>query len=166
MTASSSVAGTSLPETWASRSAADFAIPATTQNFTGDFKKKERVDHNGNALGLYQITDGNYVNDGVQANALDQITGTTANEALYGLGGDDALLGQAGDDYIDGGAGNDQIMGGLGSDRLLGGDGNDWIVGHGQGAVRNPTSLNFTPPRPVKATDALAANEEALACAA
>jgi trimeric autotransporter adhesin len=126
----------------------NFALPQTTQNYIGDFKKKERVDQNGNPTGLYEIVSGNYVNDGYQANALDQITGTSVNEAIYGLGGDDALLGRGGDDYIDGGAGNDVLQGGLGSDRLLGGEGDDFIDGHFQGSLSNPSNVNFVPATP------------------
>jgi trimeric autotransporter adhesin len=130
----------------------NFALPNTTQNYIGDFTKKERVDQNGNPTGYYEIVNGNYVNGGSQANALDQITGTSVNEAIYGLGGDDALLGRGGEDYIDGGAGNDVLQGGLGSDRLLGGDGDDFIDGHFQGSLSNPTNLNFVPATPPAGT--------------
>jgi trimeric autotransporter adhesin len=130
----------------------NFALPQTTLNYIGDFTKKERVDQNGNPTGYYEIVNGNYVNGGSQPDALDQITGTSINEAIYGLGGDDALLGRGGEDYIDGGAGNDVLQGGLGSDRLLGGDGDDFIDGHFQGSLSNPTNVNFLPATPPAGT--------------
>jgi pimeloyl-ACP methyl ester carboxylesterase len=88
----------------------NFALPATTQNYVGDFTKKIVRDAEGNLTNTYEMLGGNYVADvdaGPQLGAADQIVGLFGNEAFYGLGGDDALLGREGDDSLDGGAGND-----------------------------------------------------------
>ena len=128
----------------------DFALPESTQTFNGDFKKKLTLDDGGNPTNNYEIVDGNYVDDGVAAGALDQITGTAASEAFYGLGGDDAILGRAGDDLIFGGDGADVLHGGLGHDRILGGDGIDLIYGSSAGELPNPSSDDFVPPAPTR----------------
>lgn len=120
---------------------ADMPVPVTSQNYLGDFIKK----NNGTT---YEFSGNNYVADGVQQDAADQITGSIGNEAFYGLGGDDAILAREGDDYLDGGAGSDVLMGGLGADRILGGAGDDLIYGSSQGALNNPTAVDFTPPVP------------------
>ena len=63
--------------------------------------------------------------------SIEDITGSSYNDALtgdanpnrlYGSAGNDALYGNAGDDYLDGGDGNNQ---------LFGGDGNDWLSSSG-----------------------------------
>lgn len=69
-----------------------------TATLTGDFVKAND--------GTYYVMDGdNYAKAGIQANALDLISGTAGNDVIDGLGGDDALSGMAGDDYIQGGNG-------------------------------------------------------------
>jgi Ca2+-binding RTX toxin-like protein len=47
------------------------------------------------------------------------ITGTPANDYIYGAANNDILNGDSGDDIIDGGGGNDTVDGGAGNDRLV-----------------------------------------------
>ena len=70
----------------------------------GDFVKKT------NAEGTVYLkgSDGNYVDDGVDAGANDLITGTDAPNLIRGLRGNDALVGLGGNDVIEGGDGVDQ----------------------------------------------------------
>ena len=65
--------------------------------------------------------------------SIEDITGSSYNDALtgdanpnrlYGSAGNDVLYGNVGDDYLDGGDGNNQ---------LFGGDGNDWLNSSGSG---------------------------------
>ena len=58
----------------------------------------------------------------------DTIHGGAGDDVIYGGSGDDTIDGGAGNDYIDGGAGNDYIDGGAGADTIYGGEGNDIIV--------------------------------------
>jgi hypothetical protein len=53
------------------------------------------------------------------------LTGTGANERLYGYGGNDTITGGDGADLIRGGAGNDTLSGGDGNDVLIDGNGSD-----------------------------------------
>lgn len=126
----------------------DIALPATTHNVLGDFEKKLKLDEQGNPTRFYEFVGDNYVSNGVQVGARDQITGTFANEAIYGLGGDDAILGRGGDDLIFGGDGGDVLQGGLGRDRILGEAGSDIIYGSSAGQLPNPTRDDFAPPLP------------------
>ncbi len=66
------------------------------------------------------------------------ISGTEAEDSLYGGIGDDIIDGAAGDDYVTGEAGSDVLRGGRGDDglfgrsgddSLLGGAGDDWLLG-------------------------------------
>lgn len=151
--AAAGLSGTILVKQWAAGDlglALAAAAPATAPAnvFTGDFIKKA----NDAATQLLLGADGNYVNGGSQAGALDLITGTTGADLIMGLGGDDALLGRAGDDRIDGGDGNDVLMGGLGRDTLNGGAGNDLIYGSSEGLLTYSTSVDWAPlpsPNPV-----------------
>lgn len=68
----------------------------------------------------------------------DDITGTEADERIFGFGQDDDIDGGEGNDTLNGDDGNDEIFGrtgddvlrgGNGVDRLVGGEGNDLIVG-------------------------------------
>ena len=126
--------------------------PATSVNpstpFIGDF-----VKHKNEAGDRYLLgTDGNYVANGFQANALDLITGTSGADRIQGLGGDDALLGRDGADLVEGGGGNDVIMGGLGADTLKGGSGGDLIYGSSNGLLDYWLTIHddpITPPDPV-----------------
>ena len=72
------------------------------------------------------------------------VTGTAANDRLYGdaagntmlgLGGDDQLYGEHGDDDISGGDGNDLLSAGWGNDRLDGGAGDDRLESLGEGSA-------------------------------
>jgi Ca2+-binding RTX toxin-like protein len=67
---------------------------------------------------------------------VENATGTSGSDGLYGNafanrliggGGADYLAGGAGDDTLEGGDGDDILIGEAGNDRLLGGDGNDTI---------------------------------------
>ena len=60
---------------------------------------------------------------------VDTITGSWADEVIFGKEGNDTLAGLGGDDRIDGGDGDDSINGGDGQDVLTGGDGQDTIDG-------------------------------------
>ena len=55
------------------------------------------------------------------------ITGTDADDILYGTAGDDVICGLGGNDVIDGRGGNDIIYGGPGDDTISGSWGNDEI---------------------------------------
>ena len=75
-----------------------------------------RVSH---AFGLY---GGFTIANGV---TIENGSGGSGNDKLFGNDAANVLNGNAGDDTIDGGAGNDTIVGGAGKDLLLGGAGND-----------------------------------------
>ncbi|HZF94524.1 MAG TPA: M10 family metallopeptidase C-terminal domain-containing protein [Allosphingosinicella sp.] len=75
-----------------------------------------RVSH---AFGLY---GGFTIANGV---TIENGSGGSGNDRLFGNDAANVLNGNAGDDTIDGGAGNDTIVGGAGKDLLLGGAGND-----------------------------------------
>ncbi|MFM2450655.1 MAG: hypothetical protein RIS44_3105 [Pseudomonadota bacterium] len=111
----------------------------------GDFKKKVTPD--GKSYVKDPIT-GNYVKDGDQADALDEIVGTAGADVIRLMGGNDFGAGGAGDDQVEGGTGNDYLVGGAGSDILNGGDGEDKVYGSGILAVPRPDSVDFTPPAP------------------
>ena len=119
--------------------------PATT--LSGDFKKM--IDGHGTpstADDTYVIANGNYVDDGAEADALDLISGTAGHDVIDGKGGDDELSGMAGDDRIEGGNGSDVIQGGLGQDTINGGIGDDVIYGSSDMAITKPTQVDFTKP--------------------
>jgi Ca2+-binding RTX toxin-like protein len=59
----------------------------------------------------------------------DSLTGSAANNYLYGYGGNDTLKGLDGDDGLYGYAGNDTLRGGNDDDSLGAGDGNDAVYG-------------------------------------
>ena len=121
------------------------AAPAVT--LAGDFKKK--IDDQGTpgeSDGTYVIVNGNYVEDGVEANALDLLIGTGGNDVIDGKGGDDALTGKGGDDYLIGGNGSDAIQGGLGKDTIIGGIGDDIIYGSSDDVINLPEEVDFTKP--------------------
>ena len=60
----------------------------------------------------------------------DFITGSIANDLLYGDGGNDTLRGNAGNDTLYGDAGNDTLEGNAGNDLLYGDGGNDTLRGN------------------------------------
>ncbi len=82
----------------------------------------------------------------------DVLSGSDAQDTLYGAYGDDVvsgglnddkLYGGAGDDVLDGGAGNDTLEGGSGADMLDGGAGNDTLKGgSGDDALSGGGGLN------------------------
>ncbi len=59
--------------------------------------------------------------------SIENLTGSTHNDALTGDAGANRLDGNAGDDRIWGGDGNDTLIGGHGADVLAGGQGNDTV---------------------------------------
>jgi Ca2+-binding RTX toxin-like protein len=118
------------------------APPVTSSTLTGDFiKKLNPADPT-----RYLFSGGNYVADGVDANANDVITGSGADETLQGNGGHDALAGLGGADLIDGGEGNDLLLGGSGADTLNGGAGIDFIFGSGAGGLNYLVHPSDQPP--------------------
>lgn len=63
-------------------------------------------------------------------NAFGNImSGSDANDRIYGLNGNDKLYGEAGRDVLIGGSGNDSLFGEAGVDRLYGGANNDLLRG-------------------------------------
>ncbi|HIU17042.1 MAG TPA: hypothetical protein IAB01_01175 [Candidatus Avidesulfovibrio excrementigallinarum] len=76
--------------------------------------------------GLTGRDDGNDTITGSSAD--DVIFGQEGNDTIHGGAGDDVIYGGSGNDTIHGGAGNDYIDGGAGNDMLYGGAGNDIIV--------------------------------------
>lgn len=114
---------------------------------SGDFKKlidtKDPTNADDDEL---QVLDGNYVNDGIEADALDLLTGTGGNDVIDGKGGSDAILGKAGDDYLIGGTGGDYLLGGLGKDTLIGGSGDDLLYGSHDTTLTLPTNPDHEPP--------------------
>jgi Ca2+-binding RTX toxin-like protein len=66
------------------------------------------------------------------------VTGTDADETLYGFAGNDLLQGGAGNDIMYGNRGNDTLRGGLGDDTLYGGADSDlFIVESGTDTIRD-----------------------------
>ncbi len=122
--------------------AGDATAPVTTNTLTGDFIKAKNEAGTALLLGDGGI---NYVNGGVQAGALDLITGSDVADRIQGLDGDDALLGLAGDDVIEGGEGNDVLEGGLGRDTITGGNGNDFIYGSSNGFLTYSVFTDWAP---------------------
>jgi Ca2+-binding RTX toxin-like protein len=73
-----------------------------------------------------------------QVSAVEVVTGSELQDALFGGAGPDALSGGAGDDFLFGHAeadtlsgdgGNDRLDGGIGNDTLRGGSGDDLLIG-------------------------------------
>jgi Ca2+-binding RTX toxin-like protein len=66
------------------------------------------------------------------------VTGTDADETLYGFAGNDLLQGNAGNDIMYGNRGNDTLRGGLGDDTLYGGADSDlFIVEFGTDTIKD-----------------------------
>lgn len=61
---------------------------------------------------------------------VDQITGSTGNDRLFGNKGADLIDAMAGKDVIFGGDDNDAIEGNVGDDKVRGGRGNDELAGN------------------------------------
>jgi Ca2+-binding RTX toxin-like protein len=65
---------------------------------------------------------------GVRNVFIDNVTGTAADETIYGGASTDILRGEGGNDRLVGGQGADNLWGGLGNDELTGGFGKDAFV--------------------------------------
>ncbi|WP_421577609.1 calcium-binding protein [Shinella sp. M31] len=61
--------------------------------------------------------------------SIENLTGTSFADTLFGNSADNQLDGRAGDDTLSGYRGNDGVRGGLGNDTLSGGDGTDALYG-------------------------------------
>ncbi|MDK1373383.1 MULTISPECIES: calcium-binding protein [unclassified Sinorhizobium] len=74
--------------------------------------------------------------------AIENLVGSSYNDALTGNTGANTLDGRAGNDTLDGGLGNDSLTGGAGADRLYGRGGTDTAsyAGATAGVVANLTS--------------------------
>jgi len=59
----------------------------------------------------------------------DSVTGSGADDIIFGGAGNDTLLGGAGFDLLRGGLGDDSLLGGTGDDTLRGAEGNDVLIG-------------------------------------
>lgn len=62
------------------------------------------------------------------AGDMENITGGSGDDQLYGNDYDNLILGGAGNDNIEGGLGSDKIIAGIGNDRVDGGPGLDYLV--------------------------------------
>ncbi|WP_376878334.1 calcium-binding protein [Albirhodobacter sp. R86504] len=62
-------------------------------------------------------------------NGSNVLQGNNGNDSLYGGGGNDRLVGGNGDDLLVGQLGNDTLFGGSGNDRLMGQQGDDSVYG-------------------------------------
>lgn len=74
------------------------------------------------------ILTGNTGLTGTGNGLANEITGSIANDRLYGLDGDDVLDGSTGADTLDGGAGNDTFFADNDFDDVIGGSGVDRVV--------------------------------------
>ncbi|RQH18863.1 calcium-binding protein [Okeania hirsuta] len=63
------------------------------------------------------------------SSANDLIFGGEGKDELFGEGGNDILYGNKDTDFLNGGLGDDILYGGKGTDLLNGGDGNDTLIG-------------------------------------
>ncbi len=59
----------------------------------------------------------------------DQVTGSTANDFVYGNDGEDLILGELGNDSLFGGKDKDLLTGDQGDDFLSAGQDADWLIG-------------------------------------
>ena len=69
--------------------------------------------------------------EGDKLNAVENVDGTAAGDAITGDAGRNELSGEGGDDRVDGAGGSDIVSGGAGRDDLHGGAGNDILEGDG-----------------------------------
>ncbi len=74
------------------------------------------------------IAYGTIIENATGGSAADAIFGNRVDNALQGGRGNDVLSGLVGADLLRGGAGNDRLTGGLGNDTLTGGSGADTFV--------------------------------------
>jgi hypothetical protein len=77
---------------------------------------------------ILALADGGVAGFNNGTDESEVLSGSLADDQIYGNGGDDQIDGRAGMDYIYGGAGNDVIDGGAGSDIISGDDGDDVIA--------------------------------------
>nr|WP_198151195.1 calcium-binding protein [Kibdelosporangium sp. MJ126-NF4]CEL12778.1 Alkaline phosphatase [Kibdelosporangium sp. MJ126-NF4]CTQ98464.1 Alkaline phosphatase (EC 3.1.3.1) [Kibdelosporangium sp. MJ126-NF4] len=63
------------------------------------------------------------------ADGIEVVVGSTADDVLLGGPGNDRFIGRSGNDHIDGGPGVDGLGGFEGNDLLVGGEGNDQLGG-------------------------------------
>jgi Ca2+-binding RTX toxin-like protein len=76
-----------------------------------------------------EVIYGSYFADVIHgAGGDDRIFANAGNDRIFGDEGNDTLAGDAGDDLIDGGTGNDILYGGQGADQNIGGDGYDTLA--------------------------------------
>jgi Ca2+-binding RTX toxin-like protein len=59
----------------------------------------------------------------------DRVTGSTANDLVYGNDGEDLIRGELGNDSLFGGRGKDLLTGDQGDDFLSAGQDSDWLMG-------------------------------------
>lgn len=88
---------------------------------------KRFVFSDGTELNLDQVI---VLNDGGIAGyqyGSGQLTGSNADDSIYGDYSDDVISARAGDDYVYAGGGNDSVYGGSGNDTLNGGSGDDLL---------------------------------------
>lgn len=81
------------------------------------------------ATGNLIIAEGTQIEEYHAGSGDDDVTGNSADNALYGYLGQDTLAGGDGKDKLFGGGGADSLSGGAGNDRLVGGDGSDALDG-------------------------------------
>jgi serralysin len=79
--------------------------------------------------GIENVTGSSYDDDLYGDNGANVLTGGDGNDALKGFGGDDILDGGDDDDVLYGMDGNDALSGQFGNDILYGGDGDDDLLG-------------------------------------
>ena len=78
---------------------------------------------------LADLTGRDGGNDTITGSSADDfIFGQEGNDTIHGGAGDDVIYGGSGNDTLYGDAGNDYIDGGAGADTIHGGEGNDIIV--------------------------------------
>jgi serralysin len=65
--------------------------------------------------------------------SIENLVGSSHDDALVGDDGDNSLSGLSGDDFLDGGDGDDTLWGGSGNNTLKGGGGADALIGSWQG---------------------------------
>jgi len=106
----------------------------------------DTVDFTGQTAAV-QVTLDDVADDGPDGlcnvhSDVENATGGSGNDVLYGSNvanaldggaGNDTVIGRGGNDVLQGGAGADTVQGSTGDDRLLGGVGND-VLGGGDGA--------------------------------
>lgn len=84
---------------------------------------------NGQWQFMPKMSDGSYLLAANMHVSGGNVSGTSANELIYGLDSSDSISGQGGVDWLFGGAGNDTVRGDSGNDVLFGNDGNDFLIG-------------------------------------